>query len=889
MPGRISYQRIIFATGALILLISLFSCSTKKNTFSRRVYHNLTARYNVYFNGKESLNEGSIQLMKGVKDNYTKVLPVFNFGTKQEAAQLNQGMDRAIQKASLTIQRHSMEFDGGEKVRWIDDAYMMIGKAYFYKQEYFGARRTFNFVIQEYGYNDIKYTAMIWLALTYNMTEEYEKAEPLLNLVTTDVSKGIVPYDVVKILPQVYADLYIRKADYDKAIDYIEEAIFYNPKRQLKTRMMFILAQIYQAKGDYFQASEWYTKVIKRNPDYDLAFQAKINLAKSYDTNSGDRKQVTKILTRMLKDDKNKDYKDQIYYALADVAMRSADTAAGVDYLRLSVSSSTTNNYQKSTSSLRLADLYFNMPKYENAQAYYDTAMMALPTDYPNYEEIDRKTKILTDLVKSLIVIQHQDSLQRLVNMSEADRNAVIDNIIAAYQEEQKRLAEQAQLDQALKVQEQAISFSGPAGSQGLPAGGKWYFYNQQTKDIGYAEFVKKWGKRKFEDLWRISDKQLVTFMEDEEMEVDSLKSDSLVAAENNPMARQYYLKNLPFSEEQLAASDSLILEAYFKCGTVYKDGLKDNEASRKALLKMMERFPANKHELISYYYLYKTYLDDGFLTEADFYKDQIIYKYPESDYARVLSDPEYYARIEAEKNKVNLLYAETFRDYKAGQYFQVIAKSDLAFTLYGDTMELAPNFAYLKAISVGKIDVLDSLILHMKKIIRKYPKSEVKTLAQNVLATLAEDNPEIKAETREFLPDEKKPEETLPEKASPYKVNPTGQHMFMIVADSKEMRLNPFKVKLSDFNTKYFSIEDLKINSLVLDNEHYVVTVGNFSNAQKARDYFDLIVINEYVYADLKAGTFFNFVISTENYSLFFKEKDIGGYSTFFEKNYNQ
>ncbi|HPM92740.1 MAG TPA: hypothetical protein PKZ74_08000, partial [Bacteroidales bacterium] len=321
----------------------------------------------------------------------------------------------------------------------------------------------------------------------------------------------------------------------------------------------------------------------------------------------------------------------------------------------------------------------------------------------------------------------------------------------------------------------------------------------------------------------------------------------------------------------------------------VYKDGLKDNEASRKALLKMMERFPANKHELISYYYLYKTYLDDGFLTEADFYKDQIIYKYPESDYARVLSDPEYYARIEAEKNKVNLLYAETFRDYKAGQYFQVIAKSDLAFTLYGDTMELAPNFAYLKAISVGKIDVLDSLILHMKKIIRKYPKSEVKTLAQNVLATLAEDNPEIKAETREFLPDEKKPEETLPEKASPYKVNPTGQHMFMIVADSKEMRLNPFKVKLSDFNTKYFSIEDLKINSLVLDNEHYVVTVGNFSNAQKARDYFDLIVINEYVYADLKAGTFFNFVISTENYSLFFKEKDIGGYSTFFEKNYNQ
>jgi tetratricopeptide (TPR) repeat protein len=884
VPGRASYRKIIFAAAAIILLMSVLSCSTKKNTFTRRIYHNITSRYNVYFNGKESLNEGSIQLLKGAKDNYTRILPVFNFGTKQEAQQLNQSMDRAIQKASIAIQKHSMPFGGTEKVKWIDDSYFMIGKAYFYKQEYFSARRTFNFIIQEYGYNEIKYTAMIWLALTYNQTGEFEKTEPLLNLITADASKGIVPYKTVKILPQVYADLYIRQEKYDQAVDFLNEAIFYNPGRELKTRMMFILAQIYQKNDDLYRASEWYTRVIKRRPIYDMAFQAKINLAKSYDVNSGDRKQITKILTRMLKDDKNKDYQDQIYFALAEVAMRDHDTAMTIDYLRASVSSSVNNNYQLATSALTLADLYFEIPSYENAQAYYDTAMMSLPRDYPDYANIDRKTKTLTDLVVNLITIQHEDSLQRLVNMSAADRNKVIDQLIAAYREEQQRIAEQQKLEQALTAQEQATSFSGGPGGQGLPTtGGKWYFYNEQTQEIGYAEFVKKWGRRKLEDLWRISDKQLINYEEEMEAESDTTKSDSVMLAENNPMSREYYLKDLPFTAEQLALSDSNILEAYFNCGKIYKDGLNNNTKSREAFLTLNGRFPGNDHKLLSYYYLYKIYLEDGPPEEAEYYKNLIITQYAESDYAKVLADPEYYAKVAAEKNKVNILYEETYKDYKAGQYFQVISKSDLAFSLYGDTMELAPRFAYLKAISIGKIDVIDSLVSQLMMIIRKYPSSEVKLLAQNLLASIVKDNPELKDESMD-LPGETA---TPVEKDSPYKINPGGQHMFMIVADSKEMRLNPFKVKLSDYNQKYYSIENLTINSLVLDNEHYLITIGNFNNSAKAKDYFNAITLSDYVYADLKPETFFNFVISTENYPIFFKEKDIGGYSKFFEKNY--
>jgi tetratricopeptide (TPR) repeat protein len=464
----------------------------------------------------------------------------------------------------------------------------------------------------------------------------------------------------------------------------------------------------------------------------------------------------------------------------------------------------------------------------------------------------------------------------------------IIDKYIAAYNEEQALIFEQQQLERELTLQEAAVSSTGIA-QKGLsvPVGGKWYFYNQQVKDAGYAEFVRKWGRRKSEDLWRISDKKLISFGDDMEEEADTTQTDSIPPEENNPAARAYYLKDLPISEEQIASSNEMILEAYFNSGKIYKDGLSDNDKSRESFLKMNDRFPDNEHELISYYYLYKIYSETGQLTEAEFYKDLIITQYPESDYAKVLADPDYYVKIAEEKNRVNVLYADTYKDYKAGNYFQVIAKSDLAFTLYGDTMELAPNFAYLKAISVGKIDVIDSLIAQLRMIIIKYPASDIKPLAQNILATIVKDNPELKLETMSLLPAEEQQPGQEPEPESPYTVNPNGQHMFMIVADSKEMRLNPFKVKLSDYNQKYYSIANLTVNSLVLDNEHYLVTIGNFNNALKAKDYFDAITMSEYVYADLKPGTFYNFVISTENYPIFFKEKDVGGYLKFFEANY--
>lgn len=885
LRSRISHHGLTIPAFLILMIIVAAACSTKKNTFSRRAYHNLTSHYNVYWNGRESLREAQLDLAERVKDNFSEVIPVFNYGTKQEAQSDNQKYDRAIQKASIAIQKHSMIFGGKEYVKWIDDSYMMIGQAYFYKQEYLSARRTFNFISREYGDNDIKLDAMLWLARTYVETGEFEKAEPLLMLAENEASKTKVPYRILRELPQVYAHHYVKQKKYNEAVGFLYEAISYNPDRQLKTRMMFILAQIFELTGDLNRATDLYGDVVKRNPNYDMAFQAKLNMARSYDASFGDSREIVKILNKMLKDDKNKDYKDQIYYALAEIAIKEKNPTQAIEYLRLSVSHSTNNNYQKAKSSLTIADLYFSIPKYEEAQAYYDTAMMFIPKDYPNYNDIAAKTKVLSDLVVNLITIHTEDSLQRLVNMSENERNAVIDRIIEEYRAEQARIKEMEKLKQALEVQENISAFSGP-GSPGMPiGGGEWYFYNSATKDYGYNEFVKKWGNRKYEDLWRLSNKTVVAYMAGptDVAASDTTARDSVIAAANNPELREYYLKDLPFSKEALDKSNASILEAYFNLGTIYHNGLKDWEESSLALETLNERFPDNEHELQAFYYLYKNYLLTGDIAQSEYYKGLIISQYPESDYAKVLADPEYFAKLAAEKGKVEELYEQTWKSYKSGQYYIAIARADMALATYGDSIPLAPKFAYVRAISRGRIEVVDTLVSDLKKIIEQYPNSEVKTLSQSLLASIAQTNPQLDDGT--FILEE----DALVEEPSPYEYRPSGQHMFMIVVDSKEVRLNPLKVKISDFNQKYFSLENLTVNSMVLDNKHYLITVGNFKNDSRALDYFHLILPDQYVYSDLKPGTFDNFLISTENYGTFFKEKDIEVYRKFFITHYPQ
>jgi TolA-binding protein len=834
----------------------------------------------------DNLRQGVKEYQASVKDNFALVLPVYNYGDKAASGKISQYADVALKKASKTIQKHSMVFNRKENVNWIDDAYLLMGEAYFYKQDYGMARRTFEFIIKTYNENPIKYDAMLWLANSNIQLGDYNRAEPMLDMLQNKINTGDAPEKFETGLNLSYAQFYILQKNYDAAVPYLNEALQLKPDSKMKTRIMFILGQIAQKNGDCDRASAYYKSVLKRNPSFDLEFNSQINLAQCYSAQSGDKEYITKKLNRMLKEDKNKEVLDQIYYALAQISLKDADTAGVITNLTRSVSASKGNDYQKAISSLQLADIYFGYKNYKLSQAYYDSTMQFLPKDYANYKEIEKKTNTLTDLVTNLETIQLQDSLQKLASMTEAQQLKVIDGIIS------KILAEEIkkQQEEMQRRESQNANLFGqdqPAIPSVGDKSGKWYFYNPTAMSNGFTNFTRKFGRRKLEDLWFLSDKTVTSFEHPEGEDTTALAGDTTLkkkalGKKDDPKSRDYYLKDIPDTPERIAASNVLILDAYYKTGFIYADGLGDYANGIKSFETLLERFPGSKYEVPTDYELFILYSNLQNDPKSDMYRNLILTRYPESDYAKLLVNPSYFSDLQSKASEASKLYEETYTAFTNQQYYMVLNNADIARASYKNDSVLMPKFDYLRALALGKIEVVDSLVIALQNIIKTYPKSDVKPLAENVLSYLnTKQGPQGQGST----PGQGTPEE--PE-LKLYTYFPNSIHFYVLIVDGSKEDVNALKVKISDFNNKTFSTEELQVNSLLLDNNQELITVSNFDGADQATNYYRLIKTSKYIFTKLdNDGDYADFVISVENYPIFYRNKNISQYEKFFEKYY--
>ena len=402
-------NKIIFVT-SLMVVLTLVGCSRKKNRFTSRAYHNTTSRYNWYFNAKEIRKAKEAELFDQHKDDFSELIPLFIYPTESQSKAMYPDMDAIIEKTSTLIHRHSMYISKEEHNRWIDDSYMLMGIARFYKQEYYVGEEVFTYLAKAYKKKDERFLALIWLARTYMEVNDMRKAESYLTL----IEEQGCPKQYSSEFNAVYADYFIRKRNYDEAIPKLEKSLKTTKKRVTKRRYNYVLAQLWLKKKEYSKASELFTTVIKLKPKYDMMFNAKISRALSFDPTSGEQKDIKKMLTKMVKDKKNTEYLDQIYYALADIAFKEADEPLGIKYLQKSAAASVNNDKQKALSYLRLGELFYAKPDYMNSQAYYDSCLTVLPTDYESYDQIDARTKALTKLVKNILTVQQEDSLQKL-------------------------------------------------------------------------------------------------------------------------------------------------------------------------------------------------------------------------------------------------------------------------------------------------------------------------------------------------------------------------------------------------------------------------------------------------------------------------------------------
>ncbi|MGB2371191.1 MAG: tetratricopeptide repeat protein, partial [Flavobacteriales bacterium] len=792
-----------FVQASFLLLAFFFlgSCKTTKNKFFNKAYHKTTTRYNWYFNAKESYKSGVNRLETQHKDDFNELLSIYPLGTDKDAQSISPQMDKALKKCAQAISKHSMLIKGKEYNRWIDDCYLLIGKAYFYKKEHIKGVEAFRLVSRQFEGLTSSYEAKIWLVKSFVEANDLGSADLMLEDILSDED---FPAELNKELALVMAHYHIRQKDYSPAIMELEEAISLTKKKREKSRYLYIVAQLHYYQENYSAATNYFSKVIRISPDYEMTFNAKINRARSFDTSSGGSEQIQDELNKMLKDAKNKEFLDVIYFGLAELSKRQGKIKEAVPLYVMSVAKSIKNDAQKSLSSVILADIYYDQQNYRFSQAYYDTAVAFMSTDNDRFVPASARQKTLTELITNLDIIQHQDSIQRVALMPEKERLAFIDNIIEKLKQEEQRLKE---LENSRRSENNF--FNDPQKNNSFNRmnqnrGGGWYFDNPNTLSFGFSEFNRKWGKRKLEDDWRRSDKKSLT--------VEEALADTINEDEFDPKSRDSYLKELPMSVEAMKESNQKIIEAYFDAGVIYKEKLSDIPQSISTFETLNTRFPNSENRVMVLYFLYRLHEEKGNIDFAKDYKRMLLKEFPQSDYAKLIKDPDYAEEMVQANSLLNTDYEKAHQYYLQSQFDACISLCERV-NKNNPNNALYPNFDFLKTMAKGFGMTKSNYINALTLIVEKYPKHQVAESAKEILVYLKLEELEVD-------------KTALSEGDSPYLDKPKAGHYFILLFKEFDLEVSIAKSTLSNYHAEYYRLDRLNVSDLLFDEHTHMITV---------------------------------------------------------------
>lgn len=873
----------------ILTLFFLVSCATNKNSFENRAYHTVTSKYNINFNGKEALKEGEQEIEKKRKENYTTVLPIYYYPTKEDLGSINSKMDRVIEKSSKSIYKHSMLIRGKEYVKTMDDAYMMMGKAYFHKQDFLNASRIFTYIAKQYPTWGLAEEAIILNARTAIRQKQYTRAQQLLE----DAYQIIYPQNNRKFNFQYYAalaELNISNpaGEIDVAISSLIEMLKLRPKKDMAIRINFILGQLYELDGNNKEAQHYFMQVLKSTPPYEMEFSARMKLASNYDGKAQSKEMIVKELNKMLKDSKNDEFRDQIYYAFSEIARIDENKKERIDYLSQSVAAYVSNNYQRTFSSITLADIYFEESEYIKAQSYYDTALIALPSDYPNRDAVMKRASFLKELVDNIKEITLQDSLQRIAKMSEGERNAWVKRMIDKFTEEERRL-EREEAERMMLLQS-TQNFANT--NVNIGGNNKWYFYNPNLVTQGSTEFYRRFGNRKLEDNWIISNKQQISF---DEMNGESDDSDSIpeldeegnviVKRETDPKKPAFYTQDLPLTPGAVDTSNLKIANAMYKAGIIYNDLLRDEKRSVEMFDQLIQRFPNSQLIPPSCYLVYLIYVKKD-PPKSEPYKNIILTRFPESDYAKLILDPDYYKKIAEKINEMEKKYASAYDAYNKKLWQRTVQLADESIPNCDQNVVLKSKFEYIRAVSIGQILGEDSLKTALASIIIKYPETEIAQLAQLHLSTFP-DYGTVMANAGDSLSIQKiKEQNALNE--SPFSFLPNEQHYIVLIANAATVSISDIKNNLSNFNRDFFALQKFNINSFYINQEEQMITVSRFKNKDTAMEFYTTLINSEIFKTQISGDQVQVYAISATNYTTFYNKVDKRHlYKPFFNLNY--
>ena len=759
----------VFLTTALILT----GCSTQKNTAQSRWWHAFNAKYNTYYNGTLAYIDGSLEKETGNKDNYTEQIPLYTVSNKNSREIGKANFDRAIEKCEKAIHQHSIKrrpewtknrCKTAKDIEWLSrreynpflwKAWMLMGRSQFYQGDFESAAATFSYMSRLYATQPAIYgKARAWLAKCYiEQNWNYDAEDVIRNIL-----RDSIHWRAQKEWDYTFADYYIHTGNAEQAIPYLRKVISHEMRRKQKAREWYLMGQLQASIGNKKEAYKAFRHVIRQNPPYELAFNARIAMTEVMAKDNAGK--MISRLKRMAASDNNKEYQDQIYYAIGNIHLSRKDTLQAITAYEKGNQKSTRNGIEKGVLLLHLGDLYWTKEKFSDARRCYGEAIGLLDKDRKDYQQLANRSKVLDELVPYTDAVQLQDSLQQLARMSEKERNAAIDRVIDALKKKEKEERNRKAEEEAESTLRQDggnlannnnfASSNSPQknneNSANTPANGQWYFYSPLTVSQGKAQFQKLWGKRDNVDNWQRINKTVVANAAGAEEITDEQRDSLAQAAEleellkqtsdsavNDPHRREYYLAQIPFTPEQLAESNKLLEDGLYHAGVIFKDKLDNLPLSRKSLLRLVNNHPDYAHLDDAYYHLYLLYSRERKPEMAQTYLQKLKAEYPESQWTTLLSDPYYAENAKRGVQIEDSLYTLTYQAFRDGEYDKVERNAQISRNRFPDGAN-RDKFLFIGGLSKLNDGDIKSCLADLKEVVSKYPDSRLSEMAGMII-----------------------------------------------------------------------------------------------------------------------------------------------------------
>ena len=899
-------KRYILPIGLLMMVLA--GCSTQKNTWTSRVFHQTKVRYNIFYNGDVAFIEGQKAITTANEDDYTGILNLYPVSNHTAAAASASQMDVTIEKCRKSIKLHSIKAKPKPNPKkrnkpkykaWLQQeefnkeiarAWIRLGEAEFHKGDFLGSIGTFRYIEKHYSYDpDMVAQCQLWVARAYGELGWYYEAEDMLRKVKMDDLKR----KHASLYSSVSADVLIKVGLYHEAIPFVKLALPDEKRTVYRPRFAYVLGQLYEREGKKEEAITYYRKAIRLTPPVVMDFNARLHIAQLRGKSS------LKRLKSMLRQSKYKDNLDQIYGAMGNIVLAERDTVQALEYYGKAIEAATQGGMNKAEILVRAADLLYQLHEYELAQPDYREAVTILPSEHKDYSRVLKLSESLDGLVKELGTVTLQDSLQALSRLPEEEQRKVAERIVAELIEQEKKAEEEAK--QAARNRE--IEDDGPLSvdTRNMLGGGAqsadWYFYNAPLIKSGKQEFQRRWGRRPLEDNWRRLSKTATASMfadntESEEWEMDSVATDSTqqsapaaVAMVTDDHQPEYYLQQIPRTEEDFYLSDSLIADALYNLVYIYKDELDDRVASDATLEEMHRRFPQDRRMPDLLYMQYLTAMRDSDETGMNLIRERLLSEYPDSKQAMIVRDPQYFDKLRRMAQQQDSLFEQTYNAF-ASNRFQEVKANKTYFEQEYPLSPLMPRFLFLNAIAVARSEGQDAFIVQLRDMVERYPENELSAMAKDFLAMMGQGMESQKGAITSNLNELRgagatQEEAEVAEKTFSPDTN-LPSYVLVVLPEQDEALLNRLLYQVALFNFSQFLIRDFDIRQMPIFGEQSALRISRFDTMAEAQWYIGLTEQNSDLQNELQTAGVQVLPITEENFQLLNTKYSLEEYKAF-------